>query len=287
MEVGGEWYSFDTTSPPLGEGAMGIVHLGIHCNSNKHVAIKQLRPEYCGSRIIRDQLKQEASIRVNHPNIIRMIGYCEEEIEGGALFVISEYVSGITMDTHVNTQLVSLPHDTRIRKIIEEFLPILDAVAYLHEMRIIHRDIKPENIMLQEGYLPKLMDLGVAKADLFYDAHLCGSIGSLPFAAPEQIVPENVEAQVDERSDIYSLGATLAFLIEGSFPADLSDCPNALQAAIFKATQEKPKDRYDNVVSFKDDLHKSLFNKEEKRGITPFLITLGILFIVIVAVIIL
>lgn len=287
MEVQGIWYSYDTTSPPLGEGAMGIVFHGIRCDTNNHVAIKKLRPEYCGNRIIRDQLKLEASIVVNHPNIIRMIGYCEEETEGGDLFVLSEYVSGITMDKHVNTQLESLPHNDRIRRIVEEYMPILDAVNYLHEMRIIHRDIKPENIMLQDGYQPVLMDLGVAKAELFYDAHLYGSIGSLPFAAPEQIVPDNVEAQVNERSDIYSLGATLAFLLKGSFPADLSDCPQTLQDAICKATHEDPEGRYEHVISFKEDLSQFLSGKKEKKKGYTLLISIGLLFIVLMMILIL
>ena len=283
LDVGGVWYHFDTTSPPIGEGAMGIVYLGFRCDNNEQVAIKQIRPELWDNSLIRNRCKLEASIVLNHPNVVRMIGFCEEEPDTGPLYILSEYISGITLEEHVREQLSCLSLPQRDRKIIEEFIPIIDAVSYLHSQGIIHRDIKPSNIMLQDGFLPKLMDLGVAKADCFFDAHLEGTIGSAPFAAPEQIVPDNVEASVDTRSDIYSLGATLQFLLTGCFPSDLHNHSALLRNILEIATEDNPDNRYQDADLFKDAL-VSILNESNIKTKKPFPIWVIVVIILIVIV---
>lgn len=282
LEVGGIWYRYDTTVPPIGDGAMGIVYQGFRCDNNEQVAIKQVRPEFWNNPLIRNRCKLEASIMLNHPNIIRMLGYCEDKPDTGPLYILSEYVSGITFEEHVHVQLAGLSMEQRDRKIIEEFIPIVEATAYLHSQGIIHRDIKPSNIMLQDGYLPKLMDLGVAKADSFFDAHLRGAVGSEPFAAPEQIVPDDVEASVDNRSDIYSLGSTLQFLLTGGFPSDLSKRPASLIEALSIATDENPNNRFQDANLFKDALLSVLNHPEEKENKPlPIIITVVVALIIV------
>ena len=266
---------------------MGVVYLGFRCDNNEQVAIKQIRPEFWDNLLIRSRCKLEASIILNHPNLIRMIGYCEDDANGGPLYVLSEYVSGITMEEHVRVQLAGLPLTKRDQKIVEEFIPIVEATSFLHSQGIIHRDIKPSNIMLQDGYLPKLMDLGVAKADSFFDAHLKGTIGSEPFAAPEQIVPDNIEASVDNRSDIYSLGATLQFLLTGSYPSDLTEHPTYLRRILEIATDKEPDNRFQETDSFKDALMSLLGHAKTKQKkafptfIVATLLLLGIILLTI------
>lgn len=254
LYVESSWYRYDSTAEPLGEGAMGIVWMGFNCDSGEKVAIKQIRPELCGIPMIRARAKLEATLVVNHPHVVRMLGYCEDSPSEGPLYIISEYVSGITMAEHVETQLARFSVEERDRKIAQEFLPVVDAVGALHAQGIIHRDIKPSNIMLQDGYLPKLMDLGIAKADRFFDAHLCGTIGSPPFAAPEQIVPDNVESVVDARSDIYSLGVTLSYLAGSKYPLDAYVHSAKLVDIITVATAKKPEDRFSDTAQLKEAL---------------------------------
>lgn len=286
LNVDDVWYRYDSTAPPLGEGAMGIVWLGFRCDDGERVAVKQIRPELCGIPMIRARAKLEAMLVVDHPHVVRMIGYCEGSPPEGPLYILSEYVSGMTMEEHVRSQLSRLPVDERDRKIALEFLPIVEGVGALHAQGIIHRDIKPSNIMLQDGFRPKLMDLGIAKADRFFDAHLCGTAGTRPFAAPEQIVPDDVEAQVDARSDIYSLGVTLSYLAGGEFPLDASLHPARLIDIIARATAKDPEDRFADTEQLKEALMEYVSDsadgtEEVKSDRTPWTV---LLLIVVLAV---
>lgn len=194
---------------------------------------------------------------MNHPHIINMIGYCEDDSGQGPLFVLSEYVCGVTFKEHVLQQIcyLGIKPIEKYNKIVSEFLPILSAVKYMHSYGVIHRDIKPMNIMFQDGYHLKLMDLGIAKADYFFDAHLKGFIGSKPFAAPEQVVPDDVEAKVDRRSDIYSLGVTLSYLLVDHYPPQKEDkLPKKLNDIILKATSINPDDRYQYAENMAHDI---------------------------------
>lgn len=268
LSVNSRWYRFDTTVPPVGEGAMGIVYLGFDCDTNVKVAVKMLRQEFWGDPNIRNRFKLEGLIIMHHPHIVQMIGYCEDDSGTGPLFVLSEYVCGVTFKEHVQSQLSFLNSDSRVRysKIVSEFQPVMSAVRHLHSYGVIHRDIKPMNLMFQDGYRLKLMDLGIAKADYFFDAHLKGFIGSKPFAAPEQIVEDNVEAVIDKRADIYSLGVTLSHLLVGHFPPQREDrLPQDLANVITKATMINPDDRYQTADEMERDVELYLSKLSKKR----------------------
>lgn len=283
--VNSRWYRYDTSFPPVGEGAMGIVYLGFDCQTNEKVAIKMLRKEFWNNISIRNRLKLEASIRIDHPNIIRMIGFCEEGTETGPLYVLSEYVCGVTFKEHVQNQLGHTGSAERNKKIVSEFMPILYAVSHLHSLGIIHRDIKPMNIMLQDGYRIKLMDLGIAKADCFFDAHLKGFIGSKPYAAPEQVVPDNVEAKIDHRADIYALGVTLANLLTDHFPVCKGDnLPDTITSIIDRATAINPADRYSKCDDMGYDLNVYLAEQPKKKVNSGLIVTIVALAIMMVAV---
>ena len=173
LYVEGRWYRYLSTSAPVGEGAMGIVYLGFDCMTNEKVAIKMLRQEFWHDQQIRNRLRLEASISISHPNIIRMLGYCEDSSMTGPLYVLSEYIYGVTFKEHVE-QLSNfeLNREDQFNKIVTEFLPAMDAVDHLHSLGVIHRDIKPANLMFQDGNTLKLMDLGIAKADYFFTINL-------------------------------------------------------------------------------------------------------------------
>ena len=267
LYAGGTWYRYDTTVAPLGVGAMGIVRLGFRCDDNTPVAIKAIRPELQGNPLIRYRFKLEASIVIDHPNVVKMLGSCEEYPGYGRFYVISEYISGVTFEEHIKSRLSAMPTEDRDRKIVEDFIPIIEAVDYLHSNGIIHRDIKPDNLMIQDGYLPKLMDLGIAKTDSFGDARLTGTIGSVPFAAPEQVVAEDVVAEVDNRSDIYSLGATLQYLITGDYPSDMSGHSEKLTSIISKAVADDPAYRFQDALSLKKALEAYLNPRPQGKTI--------------------
>ena len=242
-------YRFSPSWAPIGSGGMGIVYLGFRISDNKKVAVKMLRPEFTSSYLLRQRAKLEASIQLSHPNLIRMLGFPYTE--------------------HMNRYVTGLPERERIPRVVKDFLPILDAVEYMHSLGIIHRDIKPDNLMFENGETMKLMDLGVAKADFFFDAHLKGTIGTPPFCAPEQVVDPGIEASTDTRSDLYSLGMTLSYLIESLFPADSSAIPQELSQILDIATARYPADRFQQVSHFRDKLNQWL-DSLSRRSLSSF-----------------
>ena len=267
LQVNARWYRYDYSLPPVGDGAMGLVYLGFDCLTNEKVAVKMLRQEYWNDDLIRKRFKLEASIQTYHPNIVRMIGFCEDESGRGPLYVLSEYVCGVTFREHI-LQLSYWNQEEKYDKIVSEFLPVLDAVGCLHSHGIIHRDIKPSNIMSQDGYLLKLMDLGIAKANHFFDAHLKGFIGTQPFAAPEQCVDDSVEAEIDERTDIYAIGVTLSYLLADHFPLVKTDkVPLSLMKIICKATESDPEMRYGNADEMRIALEDYIESRTKGRKV--------------------
>lgn len=103
LQVRGQWYYYNPSSKPLGEGAMGIVYLGYNSSSNQRIAVKCIRPTYANNPLIRQRAQQEASLSFSHPNIVQMIGMCEYQAGSGPIFVLSAYVSGTTLEYHVKS----------------------------------------------------------------------------------------------------------------------------------------------------------------------------------------
>lgn len=269
LEVNGQWYCYDTTSQPLGEGAMGIVYLGFNCASNQRVAVKCVRPTYANNPMIRQRARQEASLSFRHPNIVQMIGLCEFAEDSGPLFVLSSYISGVTLEEHVKKQLNSFPPNIRVEKIAHEICAILDALDYLHSRGVVHRDIKPSNLMIENGQTVKLMDLGIARMNGGNKFSSYGFIGTPQYAAPEQILRDSADTEITATADIYSLGITFYEFLTGENPMTsnvdsetLSNqvskklpphnaIPNRLFKVIRKATEKAPADRYQTAREFK------------------------------------
>lgn len=269
LQVKGRWFYYNPTSKPLGEGAMGIVFLGYDMNSNQRIAVKYIRPTYANNPLIRQRAKQEASLSFSHPNIVQMIGMCEYQQGNGPIFVLSSYISGITLEEHVKKQLSQLPHSERVEKISHEICSVLDALEYLHSRGIVHRDIKPSNLMLENGCTVKLMDLGIARMNGGNKFSSYGFIGTPQYAAPEQILRDSTAAEINATTDLYSLGITFYEFLTGCNPMNckidadtLSNqvtkklpynkaIPNRLFKVISKATEKDQNNRYQSAKEFK------------------------------------
>lgn len=285
--VGGSWYLYNPLDPPLGSGAMGTVYLGIKCSSRDHVAVKRVRDEYAEVFQVRECARREASLVFQHPNIVRMIGLCELPDGHGPMFILSEYVAGVTFEDHARYRLAFLPDEERTRRIVEQIRPILSALQYLHDNGIVHKDIKPSNIMIDSRSCVKLMDLGVA--NYFVDARggMPGFIGTPKYAAPEQIPDGCQPAHVDARSDIYAFGVTLYELITGQNPFDANTAeeifrnqkykelpehpllPPLLYAVIRRAVEKAPERRYASAAEMGQALDGYLSRCNPNRGRGP------------------
>ncbi len=276
LQVKGQWFYYDPQSTPLGEGAMGIVFHGYNCNSNQRIAVKCVRAAYANNPLIRQRAKQEASLSFSHPNIVQMLGMCEYQENTGPIFILSNYVSGITLEEHVKSQLNQLDKQDRVEKISYEICCVLDALQYLHTQGIVHRDIKPSNLMLENGSVVKLMDLGIARMNGGNKYSSYGFIGTPQYAAPEQILRDTTKSEINATTDIYSLGITYYELLTGVNPMNskiesetLSNqvtkrlpynkgIPRRLFKVIQKATEKDSSKRYQSAYEFKNAIQDAI-----------------------------
>ncbi|MCC6230028.1 MAG: serine/threonine protein kinase [Phycisphaerales bacterium] len=213
----------------VGSGSMGDVYEAESLAGNR-VAVKIVRPGAV-SRELRRRFEFEtiALSRLHHPNIAGLIESGEfESQEGSRPYLVMEFVQGPTITEHVRA--TSMKGDV----LLSLFAKVCDAVEHAHRCGVIHRDLKPANILVESATgEPKIVDFGVAR-ELDPDATLATIpghhlIGSVPYMSPEQASG----AEVDTRSDVYSLGTVLYELVAGSpaFAATRTSLPELIKQA--------------------------------------------------------
>lgn len=214
----------------LGRGGMGAVYLAADTLLHRDVALKVLHldehsPEFAA------RLRREAQTlaQLEHPNIVPV--YDIGELPGNRLFYAMKFVEGQRLDAWAESQQ-ALPDRLRL------FVKICEAVAYAHSHDIIHRDLKPGNIMVGPFGEVLIMDWGLAI--LKSESETPGRVLGTPhYMAPEQA---RGETRIDERADIYALGALLSDLTG-------PETPRPLKSIVAKATSAEPMDRYDAALS--------------------------------------
>jgi len=199
----------------LGEGGMGVVYRAHHQDLDLDVAVKFLHPHLVQKEATAERFLQEARVaaRLNHPCIVRVFDCGETD---GYYFIVMEYVDGKSVDTAVRRS-GPLP--------VLRALEVAESVAIalgeaLDQVGVIHRDIKPANILIASHGLVKLADLGLAKivADSKHSSlHTAAGVamGTPSFMSPEQFADAS---HVDHRADVFSLGATLYYMLSGRPP---------------------------------------------------------------------
>src|SRR6266566_3957835 len=204
----------------LGAGAMAITYRARDTVLNSTVALKVINRSMAQNPGARSRFLREAraAANIHHPNVARVTYYGEQD---GECFYAMELVEGETLEDRVRRD-GPLPLAVAL-KIIEQATL---ALAAAEVCGVVHRDIKPSNLMLESdasGTLTvKLIDYGVAKvmgpqADPFAEQTQAGFIGTPAFASPEQFASAG-QSRIDTRSDIYSLGVTLWYLLTGRTP---------------------------------------------------------------------
>jgi len=193
----------------LGEGATSTVYLAIRDDSYASVALKQLRKN-SRTDIHKAMFTTEVELgrKMHHKNIVHVLDADLDEKSGP--YLVMEYVNGDPLDRHEHTDTL-LPLNTVV-SVIEQ---VAAALQYAARQGVVHRDVKPGNIILMPNGLAKLADFGCAIPSTQIDTVVAGS---LAYMSPEQLNG----ASVDERADIYSLGAVLYRLLTGryTFEAD-------------------------------------------------------------------
>jgi len=274
----GEWYSYNPQSEPLGSGAMGTVYLGRRIKDNEKIAVKRVKDAFSNVYSIRERAKQEAALAFRHPNLVEMIGYCEYAPNTGPIFILSKFISGITLNNHVKMNLEQ--REDRVFKITNCILSVLDALDYIHSRGVVHRDIKPSNIMVENGVNVRLMDLGIARMNQGNQYSAYGFIGTPQYAAPEQINrDQNSTVQINASTDVYCLGITFYEALTGTNPFDCASeaetlakqmteklpanplIPKALMQVIWKATEKEQNKRYQSASAFKSAIQNVFVEK--------------------------
>jgi eukaryotic-like serine/threonine-protein kinase len=194
----------------LGGGGMGHVFLAEHSAMRRKVALKVLSLNAANDDTSRERFQREARVAagLDHPNIVRVHDLRHED---KVLYLVMEYVDGETLQ-HIVARHGALPWPTAVHHAFQIAL----GLQHAHENRLVHRDIKPANLLLTREGTVKIIDLGLVRWDL-EDSKLTEKVdqsilGTADYLAPEQAVNSST---VDIRADIYSLGATLYFLLAG------------------------------------------------------------------------
>ena len=240
----------------LGQGGMATVYKAFEPALDRYVAIKVLPQFFARDPNFMQRFRREAKAiaQLNHPNIVPIHSYGEES---GITYIAMRYVEeGALMQMRGEM----LQPERAIRLI----LPVAKALAYAHKQGILHRDIKPGNVLLSEGDWPLLTDFGLAKmVESSTQLTKTGvGVGTPMYMSPEQ----GQGAEVDQRTDIYSLGIMLYELVTGDVPfragtpmaivikhitapippprAINPQIPESLERIILKATSKSPDNRY-------------------------------------------
>ncbi|GDX78919.1 hypothetical protein LBMAG42_07300 [Deltaproteobacteria bacterium] len=232
----------------LGAGGMATVYRVWDRRLKVDRAIKVLHPAMVDKQNIRRRFETEASTmaRIQHPNIASVFDVGED---GDALFMVMELISGGSLSDLVSRQGVLTP-----RQAAETFACVCDALQVAHEAGVIHRDIKPQNILVTREGVPKVTDFGIAhvEADDAPSMTRTGSVmGTWGYMPPEQRAGAR---QLDGRTDVYAVGASLVGVVTGDLPGDLfvselhdrllGDVHPVLRAIVVRATRYAQGDRY-------------------------------------------
>ena len=198
----------------VGRGGMGTVYKAMQLSMNRVVAVKILYPRLAADRTYIERFSREAqaAASLNHRNIVQGIDAGEAS---GYYYFAMEFVDGETVH-----QMITREGALEERLALTIVKDVAHALSHAHRYGIVHRDIKPGNIMVTQGGVTKLCDLGLAQPivkDRYAPQRTGTAVGTPYYISPEQA---RGEGNVDIRSDIYSLGASFYRMVVGEVPFD-------------------------------------------------------------------
>ncbi|KAF7034242.1 hypothetical protein CFC21_045282 [Triticum aestivum] len=234
----------------LGQGGYGSVFKGVLLPGNVHVAVKMLEgnPNCNGE----DFINEVSTIgRIHHVNVVRLMGFCSEEMRRALVY---EYMPQGSLDKYIFSAKKSFSWD----KLADIALGIARGIDYLHQgcdMQILHFDIKPHNILLDNNFVPKVADFGLAKLyprdNSFVPSRaLRGTIG---YIAPEMI--SRSFGVISSKSDVYSFGMLLLEMAGGRRNAD-PNAANSSQAYYPSWVYDRLTAQEADAISLVADMHE-------------------------------
>jgi len=193
----------------LGKGGMGTVYKAEDTKLKRTVALKFLAPALTGDSEARERFIHEAQAAsaLDHPNICTV--HEVDETEDGEMYISMAFYKGESLKARIKRAPLEL------EEMIDVAIQVAEGLAKAHEQGIIHRDVKSANIMITEEGLVKIVDFGLAKlSGLTRITKLGTAMGTIDYMSPEQARGE----EVDERTDVWSLGVILYEMTSGKLP---------------------------------------------------------------------
>jgi serine/threonine protein kinase len=263
----------------LGSGGMSTVYLALDEVLDRPVAVKLLHREISeeADQLERFRREARAAARLSHPNLVGVIDAGEDD---GRPYIVFEYIEGRTLKRRLQEE-GGLPVDEAVAYAIE----IGRGLTAAHARKLVHRDVKPQNVLIDPDGRAKVTDFGIARSLEQKGMTATGRVlGTTDYVSPEQAMGEDV----DERSDVYSLGVVLYEMLAGDVPfqaetqvgvamkhvnepmpdvqAKRPEVSAAVASVVDRATTKDPRDRYSTVAQMVRDLEQTLEVEAARRG---------------------
>jgi serine/threonine protein kinase/lipopolysaccharide biosynthesis regulator YciM len=235
----------------LGKGGMGKLYRALDKKLNEEVALKLIKPEIASDRKTLERFSNELKVarKIVHKNVGRMYHLSEDR---RTHYITMEYVPGEDLKSFIRRSgQLAVGTTIRIAK------QVCDGLAEAHTLGVVHRDLKPSNIMIDKDGNARIMDFGIARS-----LKAKGITGAgVMIGTPEYMSPEQIEGkEVDQRSDIYSLGVILYEMVTGRVPFE-GDTPFIIGV---KHKSEEPKDPKELNAQIPEDLSRVILKCMEK-----------------------
>ena len=223
----------------LGEGGFGIVYEAEQSKPVKRtVALKLLKPGVATDEVLsRFEGERQALARMEHPSVAKVLD--AGVTEDGRPYFAMEFVRGEPILAFADAAQLGIPER------LELMIRVCEAIQHAHAKGVVHRDLKPANILCmrtESGPLPKVIDFGIAKAtgERLVDSAMV-TLGGAMMGTPDYMSPEQADGtDIDTRTDVYSLGATLYELASGLLPFDPAELRSKGLMALRQTVMTQP-----------------------------------------------
>jgi hypothetical protein len=264
----------------LGQGGMGRVYEAVD-GAGQKVALKLISPQWIGARTTLERFRQEGRLAsmIAHPRCVFVLRADEE---AGQPYIAMELMSGVTL-----RDLVEREGPLAVTDAVSRILDVIEGLEEAHQAGVLHRDVKPANCYLDAEGRVKIGDFGLSKSLTSYVqlTQTGAFVGTPLFASPEQLKGE----PLDPRSDLYSVVATLYYLLTGQAPFQHApgatviarvvsepppsprllrpDLPTALEQVVMRGLQRQREQRFQSLAEFREALLPFLPNQLSRAGL--------------------